>query len=352
LLAAISMLRMRIRGVGLVLAVLPSLLLTQVDAQQTVMPLWPHALPQPAQTTEPETDISKPTDQISGHHTSLLTNITHPTLTVYLPSAARNTHAAALVFPGGGYYDLAWDGEGVDTCGWLNRLGMTCILVKYRVPEKEHFPANPADLEDAQQAMRMTRAHAAEWHLDPNKIGAMGFSAGGNLAALLSLYPDDHSVEHTPAAPDVDATIDARPNFTILVYPAYLAIDPEQTALDPVYTPSASTPRTFIVAAENDLSYGKNSLVYYRALMDAQRPAELHMYPNGGHGFGMYPQGAAAHWAALAAEWLKGIHVLPRPPQPPPDLPSTGVPILPPCPAIEPPPPGRPGSTPPDPNCV
>jgi acetyl esterase/lipase len=311
LLAAISMLRMRIRGVGLVLAVLPSLLLTQVDAQQTVMPLWPHALPQPAQTTEPETDISKPTDQISGHHTSLLTNITHPTLTVYLPSAARNTHAAALVFPGGGYYDLAWDGEGVDTCGWLNRLGMTCILVKYRVPEKEHFPANPADLEDAQQAMRMTRAHAAEWHLDPNKIGAMGFSAGG-----------------------------------------YLAIDPEQTALDPVYTPSASTPRTFIVAAENDLSYGKNSLVYYRALMDAQRPAELHMYPNGGHGFGMYPQGAAAHWAALAAEWLKGIHVLPRPPQPPPDLPSTGVPILPPCPAIEPPPPGRPGSTPPDPNCV
>jgi acetyl esterase/lipase len=353
LVRALSMLRMRIRGVALVLAVLHPLLLSPAQAQQTVLPLWPHALPQPAQTDAAEIDISKPTDIISGHHTSLLTNITHPTLTVYAPSAARNTHAAAVVFPGGGYYDLAWDGEGLDTCGWLNRLGMTCILVKYRVPEKEHFPANPADLEDAQQAMRITRAHAAEWHIDPNKIGVMGFSAGGNLAALLSLHPDDHSVEHTPAAADVDANIDARPNFAILVYPAYLAIDPEQVALDPVYTPSASTPRTFIVAAENDLSYGKNSLVYYRALVDAQRPAELHMYPNGGHGFGMFPTGAAAHWTSVAAEWLRGIHVLPPLPPPPPNLPSTGgAPMPPPCPLYDPPVPGRPSSTAPDPNCI
>jgi acetyl esterase/lipase len=347
------MLRMRIRGVGLLLAVLGGLLLRAAAAQQIVLPLWPHALPQAAQTAEPEADISKPTDQISGHHTSLLTNITHPTLTVYAPSAARNTHAAALVFPGGGYYDLAWDGEGLDTCGWLNRIGMTCILVKYRVPEKEHYPANPADLEDAQQAMRMTRAHAAEWHIDPNKIGAMGFSAGGNLAALLSLYPGDHSVEQTPAAAEVDATIDARPNFAILVYPAYLAIDPEQTTLDPVYTPKASTPRTFVVAAEDDTSYGKNSLVYYRALMDAQRPAELHMYPHGGHGFGMYPAGTPAHWTALAAEWLRGIHVLPPAPLPRADLPSIGGAPMPiPCPVYEPPAPGRPGSTSPDPNCI
>ena len=182
------MVRMTFRGLALALSLLPVSCIS-ARAQQTVLPLWPSALPQPPQTTEPEKDISKPTDNISGHHTALLTNITHPTLTVYAPPASRNTHAAALVFPGGGYYLLAWDGEGLDTCKWLNRIGMTCILVKYRVPEKGHFPTNPADLEDAQQAMRITRAHAAEWHLDPNRIGVIGFSAGGNLAALLSPLP-------------------------------------------------------------------------------------------------------------------------------------------------------------------
>ena len=347
---AVSMLRMSFRGVALVLSLLPTSLL----AQQTLLPLWPHALPQPAQTDAPEADTTTRDDGfISGHRTARLTNIAHPTITVYAPPPGQNTHSAALVFPGGGYNVLAWNGEGTDTCDWLNRLGMTCILVKYRVPEKGHFPVNPADLEDAQQAMRLTRAHAAEWHIDPNKIGVIGFSAGGNLATLLSLYPDDHTVEKTPAAPDVDTTIDARPNFAMLVYPAYLAVDPDQTALDPVYTPSATTPRTFIVAAENDTSYGKNSLVYYRALVDAQRPAELHMYPNGGHGFGMYPTGAAAHWTGVAAEWLRGIHILPPPPPPPPNLPANGSPQSPPpCVTYVPPPPGSPATTTPDPNCI
>jgi acetyl esterase/lipase len=344
------MLRMQTRRVALLLAFLAVAVPVAVHAQQTVLPLWPHTLPQPAQTTAAETDLTTPNDgQISGHRTARLTNVTHPTLSVYAPAAGKNTHAAALVFPGGGYQILAWDGEGLDTCKWLNSLGMTCLLVKYRVPEQPHFPANPADLEDAQQAMRMARAHAGEWHLDPNRIGVVGFSAGGNLAALLSLYPGDQSVKKTPAAADVDTTIDARPNFAILVYPAYLAIDPEQTALDPVYTPNASTPKTFLVAAENDTSYGRNALVYYRALMDAKRPAELHMFPNGGHGFGMFPTGAAAHWTELAAEWLHTIHVLP--PRPP-DVPSTGgAAQMTPCPIPQPPTAGRPTPPTQDPNC-
>jgi acetyl esterase/lipase len=319
-------------------------------AQQMTMPLWPHGTPQPAQTSAPETDMTTPADgPISGHRTSRLTNITLPTLTVYDPPANHNTHAAALVFPGGAYRFLAWDAEGLDTCKWLNHIGMTCVLVKYRVPEIGHFPANPADLEDAQQAMRLTRAHAAEWHLDLRHIGVIGFSAGGNLAALLSLYPADHTVEATPAAADVNGTIDARPNFAILVYPAYLAVDPEQAVLDPVYAPSASTPRTFLVAAEDDTGYGKNSLVYYRALLDAKRPAELHMYPSGGHGFGMFPAGAPAHWTDLAAAWLRTIHVLPPLPS---DLPSAGGAATEvPCPLPQPPAPGRPVPPQPDPTC-
>jgi hypothetical protein len=139
----------------------------------------------------------------------------------------------------------------------------------------------------------------------------------------------------------------------ILAYPAYLAVDPGQTLLDPVYGPTATTPRTFIVAAENDTTYGKNSLVYYRALVDAQRPAELHMYPNGGHGFGMYPAGAPAHWTGLAVEWLRGIHILPPLPPPPPNVPANGsTQTPPPCVTYEPPAPGRPGATTPDPNCI
>jgi acetyl esterase/lipase len=346
------MVRMSFRSLTLALALIPAL---ASHAQQTVLPLWPTTLPQPAQTDQPENDISKPTDTVNGHHSSLLTNITHPTLTVYAPPAAKNTHAAALVFPGGGYYLLAWDKEGIDTCAWLNRIGMTCILVKYRVPEKEHFPINPADLEDAQQAMRLTRAHAAEWHIDPNRIGVVGFSAGGNLATLLSLYPDDHTIASTPAKAEVDETISAHPNFVILVYPAYLAVDPEQTALDSTYTPSAKTPRTFLVAAGDDVTYGKNAPVYYRALLDAKRPAELHMFPTGGHGFGIFPSGSPSHWTDLAEEWLRTSHVLPPLP---PNLPSVGGAASgdTPCPIPQPPTPGNPkptssNSTQQNPNC-
>src|ERR1700760_2777546 len=113
---------------------------------QQIIPLWPHATPEPAQTTETEKDVTKDSDAlISGHRTARLTNVTQPTMTVYLPPSNRNTGAAAVVFPGGGYQRLAWNGEGTDTCAWLNSLGMTCLLIKYRVPEKGRYPDNPAD---------------------------------------------------------------------------------------------------------------------------------------------------------------------------------------------------------------
>lgn len=333
-------------------------------AQQVVLPLWPHATPEPAQTTEPEHDVTTDKDAfISGHRTARLTNVTKPTLSVYPPTGGKNTGAAALVFPGGAYIRLAWDGEGTDACDWLNSLGMTCLLVKYRVPEKGRYPDNPADLEDAQQAMRLARAHATEWHIDPTHIGVLGFSAGANLAVLLSTHPDDQHVESTPAAPDVDTKVDARANFAIVAYPAYLSIEPEQTTLDPAYTPNRFTPPTFLIQAENDHTHIKNSLVYYRALMDANVPADMHLFSAGGHGFGIHPTGMPEeHWTILATIWLRSIGVLPPLPPAPhhgPNGPSTGVPTSMPCPnpppASQPPQPGRPDSksttTPPDPNC-
>jgi acetyl esterase/lipase len=352
------MMRMRHRALAsLSISVLAiSLVGTPGTAQQTVLPLWPHATPEPAQTTEPETDVTKPTDAlISGRRTSRLTNVTNPTLSVYSPpNSVGNTGAAALVFPGGGYIRLAWDGEGIDTCKWLNSIGMTCLLVKYRVPEKGHYPDNFADLEDAQQAMRLTRAHAAAWHINPAHIGVIGFSAGANLAVLMSTHSDDHHVESTPAAPDVDTKIEARPNFAIIVYPAYLivATDPKDPSsppptLDPVYTPNNLTPTTFLIQAENDRSYSKNAPVYFQALAAKGIPAELHMYATGGHGFGIHPADKPEeHWTDLATAWLHAIHMLPPSivESPLPSIPAAGAGAIP-CPVPQPQP-GHPTPTP------
>jgi acetyl esterase/lipase len=290
------------------LAVLAALLCVSAipasRAQQLTMPLWPHATPEPVQSDKPETDSGVPTSTLAqNYHYKSLSDVTIPTLS-YFPAKNNTTGAAALVFPGGGYQHLAWTKEGLDTCDWLNAIGVTCLLVKYRVPE-EHYPASHADLEDAQQAMRIAKQHADEWHINPARIGVVGFSAGGNLGALLSLHADDDHIASTPAAADANTTIDAKPAFAIFVYPAYLAINPEQVALDPVYTPNATTPPTFLTAAENDKTYGRNAIVYYRALMDAGVPAELHYFPTGGHGFGVHPVGAPGEWTALATRWLR-----------------------------------------------
>jgi acetyl esterase/lipase len=325
---------------------------TVASAQKTVVPLWPQGNPEPAQTTQPEADITKPNDGlIDGRRTARLTNVTRPTVSVYLPHG-QGTGTAALVFPGGGYSILAWNGEGTDTCDWLNSIGVTCLLVKYRVPEQGRYPDNPADLEDAQQAMRLARTHAAEWHIDPNHIGVVGFSAGGNLAALLCTHPDDNHIAGTPAASQADVKVDARPNFAILVYPAYLNADEAFTALDPVYTPNQFTPPTFLIAAENDRSYGKNALLYFRGLIDANVPAELHFYATGGHGFGAAPvRGPEQHWTDTATTWLRSIHMLPpetksRAQSSGPD--SGGAPAQMPCStatASQPPQPGNPNTT-------
>ena len=282
----------------------------------TVLQLWPHVTPEPAQTTAPERDVTTDKDPlISGHRSARISNVTQPTMSVYQPpSGVPETGAAALVFPGGGYVRLAWDGEGLDTCKWLNSLGMTCLLVKYRVPFHDHYPANPADLEDAQQAMRLARAHAAEWRIDPHRIGVVGFSAGAHLAVALGNHPDDPHVLSTPAAPEVQAAIDARPDFAVVIYPGYLTAPPDLGTLDPAEMPTAQTPPTFLLQAENDPVHVENSLVYFRALKDAEVPAEMHIFATGGHGFGVFPiDTPESHWTELAAAWLKSIGMLAKP---------------------------------------
>lgn len=277
----------------------------QAYAQQQTLPLWPNGNPEPSKVVGPEIDPTTDANRIvSGKVTVRVTNVSKPTLAVYKPDAAKDTHAAALVFPGGAYIRLAYNIEGTEVCDWLNSIGMTCLLVKYRVPEEGHYPENVEDLEDAQQAMRIARTHATEWKIDPQKIGAIGFSAGAHLAAALSTHADFQGA-HVPPS-----TVDAKPNFQILLYPGWL--NGTGGKANPSVAPTADTPPAFLVMAENDYTaHVENALVYFQALKDAKVPAELHLFTQGGHGFGLRPtELPISRWPVLAADWLHTIHIL------------------------------------------
>jgi acetyl esterase/lipase len=277
-------------------------------AQQFTLPLWPNGAPETYQGP-PEADITKAADPlIAGKPLMHLSNVSTPTLAVYKPADEKNTGAAVLVFPGGGYRILAYDLEGTEVCTWLNSIGVTCVLVKYRVPFRDHYPENPADLEDAQQAMRLTRSHAAEWNIDPKRIGVLGFSAGGHLVVVLGNHSD------YKRAGDVLNEIDARPNFVVVIYPGYLSDAPALNKLSHGVEPTPNTPPTFLLQAEDDPVHEENALLYFQALKEAKVPAELHLYAHGGHGYGLRPTDLpVTHWPRLVEAWFHTIHALPGP---------------------------------------
>jgi len=285
---------------------------TFVDAPQTSIPLWPNGTPESKGAEVPDKEFKEPgTRIVAGRGLHYVKEVSKPTLTVYRPSSAKNTGAAVLVFPGGAYQRLAYDLEGTEACDWLNSLGMTCVLVKYRVPFDKHYPDVVEDLEDAQQAMRITRSHAAELHIDPQRIGALGFSAGAHLAVILGNHPD-FKKEGAPETPE--SKIDARPNFVLEIYPGYLSNAPDLSKVAPSIGASASTPPTFILQTEDDMAHVENSLLYYKALKDADVKAEMHLFAEGGHGYGLRPaELPVSHWSALAETWFHTIHVLDGP---------------------------------------
>ncbi len=292
------MARMKILASLLLLAAVPSL------AQQRTLPLWPNGTPEPSRVVGPEIDPTTDRDRmILGKTSTRVTNISKPSLTLFPAPAGKNNGAAAVVFPGGGYSLLADLHEGVEVCQWLNSLGMTCLMVKYRVPEPGRFPENVEDLEDAQQAMRITHEHAAEWGIDQSKIGVVGFSAGAHLAVVLSTHPDDHSNPKAPGPTGAE-----RPAFQMIVYPAYTT---ENGKVVEAVKPTANVPPTFLVQAEDDGVKVESSVLYFLALKNAKVPAEMHIYAEGGHGYGLrataLPIGV---WPSLAEKWLHSIRIL------------------------------------------
>ncbi len=275
---------------------------------QTI-PLWPGAVPGAEPSSGPEADMTTAKDGHPGGRPVIrLGNVSTPTLTLYTPKE-NNTGAAVIVFPGGGYRILAIDLEGTEVCDWLNAAGVNCILVKYRVPVAGPYPKSSAPLQDAQRAIGMVREHAGEWHIDPKRVGVLGFSAGAHLAAALSTHYDKRLYEPIDAADKLDC----RPDFALIIYPGYLALADQNFAPNADIHPTAQTPPTFLVQAEDDPVHVENAVVYFMALKNAKVPAELHVYAEGGHGYGLRrTQLPVTTWPQTAEIWLHTIHMLPE----------------------------------------
>ena len=266
------------------------------------LPIWPETPPDAQPAPGPQMDW---------------TSIVRPTMTVYLPKGL-NTRVAVVVFPGGGFVGLAINLEGTEVCDWLTSRGITCVLLRYRVPSTPydwHCKCRPDDLatptqalEDAQRTMGLVRHEAARWHVDPHKIGVLGFSAGGYLVAEISTRYEHRLYEPVDAADEVSC----RPDFAVAVYPGHLWAGGKGYGLNPNVPVTRRTPPTFLVQAENDNVDGVHqSIAYYIALRDAGVRVEMHLYAQGGHGFGLRPTKLPiTRWPGLVDTWLHTIGMI------------------------------------------
>jgi acetyl esterase/lipase len=315
----------------------------QPSPGHTQVPIWPGAAPDAQPVAGPENDTATVTESpVAGRPWLQVRNVVRPTMTVYSPKA-KNTDAAVIVFPGGGYQILAIDLEGTEVCDWLTSKGITCVLLKYRVPggggyaksapypKSGPYPESPMALEDAQRTVGLVRFHATEWHIDPHKIGVLGFSAGGHLSAAIST----HFEKRLYPAVDAADKESCRPDFAVAIYPGHLSLsaaqwDADQGArkfvlhspatadkdlgLNPDIPVGHQTPPTFLLQAEDDhVDNVNDSLAYYIALKKAGVPVEMHLYAHGGHAFGLRrTEPPITGWPQLVETWLGTIGMIPK----------------------------------------
>jgi acetyl esterase/lipase len=285
------------------------------DAQEAsigkplVIDLWPGKAPDEtgdigAETVQMSPKLDKKQVEVT-EPTKMVTNVTKPTITIYRPAKEKDTGTAMLICPGGGYWNLYWELEGAEVAQWLNSFGMTGIILKYRVPrrpgETESEPAR-RPLQDAQRAVRLVRSRAKEWGIDPNRIGIVGFSAGGHLAISTATSFDNRTYEQVD---DLDK-ISCRPDFAIPVYPGYLKAK-DKDELAPGLSVPKETPPVFLVHGGADIiSDSNHSVVMYIALRKAGVPAELHVYANAVHDFGVRKSDdPCSTWTEVCASWLR-----------------------------------------------
>ncbi|MFO7674451.1 MAG: alpha/beta hydrolase [Lutibacter sp.] len=287
-------------------------------AQNEVIPLWIAKIPGAIQVQNYEEIETYKDEKLQN-----IRQITTPTLSVFLPEKENHNGTAVIVFPGGGYFYLTMDKEGYKVARWLNTLGITAVVLKYRLPSDAIMTDKTiGPLQDAQEAVRAVRRNAEKWKVDPNKIGIIGFSAGGHLAATLSTRYLDNLY-------NVNDTVSARPNFSMLIYPVISMKDgishhgsrgnllgktPSDLLINKFSMETQVnnlTPQTFMAHASDDASVPvENSILYYQALIKHKVPAELHLYEKGGHGFGLGVKETSQFWTKQAENWLRSLHYI------------------------------------------
>ena len=312
----------------------------QPSPGHTQIAIWPGTPPDALPTTGEEKTVTDTKDLVAGRPWLFINNVSKPTMTVYSPKG-NNTGVAVVVFPGGGYEGLAIDLEGTEVCDWLTSKGITCVLLKYRVPpdagypkpalypKSGPYPETPIALEDAQRTMGLVRLHAAEWHIDPHKIGVLGFSAGGHLVAAIST----HYAKRLYPAVDAADQESCRPDFAVALYPGHLSLSAaewdatqarrkfvvphaanadKELTLNPAIPVTRETPPTFLLQAEDDhVDNVDDALSYFIALKNAGVPVEMHLFAHGGHAFGLRRTSQPiTAWPALVETWLVTIGMI------------------------------------------
>lgn len=282
------------------------------QAQNQVIPLW-KVIPQEIKAPD-----YKEKEDIKDGKVQSTSQVSIPTLSVFLPKGIKQNQTAVVIFPGGGYTHLAIDKEGTKVAEWFNSQGIVAFVLKYRLPNNLIMTNKTVGpLQDAQEAIRVIRLNAAVWNIDPNKIGVMGFSAGGHLASTLSTHYDDRVYE-------TSSKISARPDFSLLIYPvismendithkgsqvSLLGENASQQDIDSFSNEkkvTAQTPPAFLIHATDDsVVLPENSINYYLALKKNGVTAELHLYEKGGHGFGLGVNDTSKFWTKACEEWLK-----------------------------------------------
>lgn len=289
----------------------------QPDLVHKQMPIWPDGkMPDAIAKIKPES-AKTATKFVAGKPWIFITDVSQPTITIY-PPTTKNTGAAVIVFPGGGFNGLAIDLEGTEICEWLASKGITGILLKYRVPDsgphrnkhqkREIQPKAPTALEDAQRAIGFVRLNAEKWNINPNKIGVIGFSAGGYMVADISTHFKKRAYSPIDTADEKSC----KPNFAISLYPGHMQIDGWEFALNTNIHFTKETPPTFLLQAQDDpVDTVDYSLLYYIGLKKAGVPVEMHLYAQGGHAFGLrhtkYP---ITDWTQLVEKWLETIGMI------------------------------------------
>ncbi len=282
-------------------ALISAIVLPQVDlraAERAVLKIWPSGAPG-------ETGDIGPEESQEGTEAKPITrlrNVSEPTITVYRPPADKVNGCAVVVCPGGGYHILAWNLEGTEVAEWLNSLGVTAVLLKYRVPRRDEQAPHQAPLQDAQRALRLTRQNAEAWGVDPQRVGILGFSAGGNLTVMAATHWDQSTYESVDEADDLSC----RPDFMIPIYPAYLFDKGDKTRLSPLVRVNQQTPPTFIAVTHDDADRAAYAALLYVALQRSGVPAELHIFSRGGHGYGLRPSdNPVSGWPGLCEKWMQ-----------------------------------------------